>query len=112
MTTVPRWSGVEARALREAERLSVRDFAARLDINDAAVSKWEGRGATARLRPQTQQKLDAELLACGGDARARFERGLRDAGIPDFQDGVQSRGQSIALSGHPHVRGIVTPQCP
>ncbi|WP_378743421.1 hypothetical protein [Nocardia brasiliensis] len=28
MTTVPRWTGREARALRDAQRLSVREFAA------------------------------------------------------------------------------------
>jgi DNA-binding transcriptional regulator YiaG len=109
MTTVPRWSGLEARALREAERLSVRAFAVRLDINDSAVSKWERRHADARLRPQTQQKLDAELAACSDDVRARFERTLREAGAPGFQDAVQSASQSIVLSEQHHFGDIVSP---
>jgi DNA-binding transcriptional regulator YiaG len=109
MTTVPRWSGLEARALREAERLSVRAFAVRLDINDSAVSKWERRNADARLRPQTQQKLDAELAACSDDVRARFERTLREAEAPGFQDAVQSASQSIVLSEQHHFGDSVSP---
>lgn len=79
MTAPPHWSGREARALREAQGLTVRDFAARLHVGDAAVSKWENRGLAARLWPDTQRKLDAELLACADDARARFERSVREA---------------------------------
>jgi transcriptional regulator with XRE-family HTH domain len=40
---VTTWTGVESRALREALRLSVREFAARLGVSDRMVSKW---GAT------------------------------------------------------------------
>jgi transcriptional regulator with XRE-family HTH domain len=110
MITVSRWSGLEARALREAKRLSVRDFAARLDINDAAVAKWEHRGAVAQLRLQTQQKLDAELAGCSDDARARFERALREAGTSGFPDSIRSADPSITRSAYPYVRGIATPQ--
>lgn len=35
------WTGSEARALRLAIRMSVREFAAHLGVNDAAVSNWE-----------------------------------------------------------------------
>jgi transcriptional regulator with XRE-family HTH domain len=110
MTTVPRWSGREARALREAKRLSVRDFAARLDINDAAVAKWERRGAAARLRPQTQQKLDAELAGCSDDARVRFERAVGEAGVSGFPHAIRSADQPIIRSARPCVGDDVTPE--
>lgn len=44
MTTVRKWSGRETRALREAKRMSVREFAAHLGVSDRAVSKWEAGG--------------------------------------------------------------------
>jgi hypothetical protein len=73
MAVVPRWSGREARALREAKRMSVRDFAAHLGVNDAAVSNWERRGDQARLRYQTQQMLDTDLARASGEVRERFD---------------------------------------
>jgi transcriptional regulator with XRE-family HTH domain len=73
VTPVLRWSGRKARALREAKRMSVRDFAAHLGVNDAAVSNWERRGELARLRHQTQQMLDVDLARSGDDVRDRFE---------------------------------------
>jgi len=39
MTTVDRWTGREAKLLREALRLSIRDFAARLGIGVRTVNK-------------------------------------------------------------------------
>ena len=52
--TIVKWSGVEARALRLARRMSVRQFARHLGFNDAAVANWESRGSEARLRHHTQ----------------------------------------------------------
>ncbi|MGH3799370.1 MAG: helix-turn-helix domain-containing protein [Pseudonocardiaceae bacterium] len=43
MTTVRRWTGLEAKLLREALRLSVRDFAAYLGVGMRTVNKWEAR---------------------------------------------------------------------
>jgi transcriptional regulator with XRE-family HTH domain/tetratricopeptide (TPR) repeat protein len=70
---VVRWSGREARALREAKRMSVREFAAHLGVNDAAVSNWERRGELARLRYQTQQILDVDLARSDKDVQERFK---------------------------------------
>ena len=58
MSTVPYWSGREVRALREARRMSVREFAAHLGISDRMVSKWEAGGDTIRPRPLNQAALD------------------------------------------------------
>ncbi|MFE9328124.1 orotidine 5'-phosphate decarboxylase / HUMPS family protein [Nocardia sp. NPDC052278] len=76
-SVVARWTGREARALREAKRMSVREFAAHLGVNDAAVSNWERRGADARLRYETQQILDMDLTQSGPDVGDRFELILR-----------------------------------
>jgi transcriptional regulator with XRE-family HTH domain len=85
MAAVVRWSGREARALREAKRMSVREFAAHLGINDAAVSNWERRGDLARLRYQTQQILDIDFARCTAEVRERFDQILsteRMASVP------------------------------
>lgn len=73
MTTVVRWSGVEARALREARRMSVRAFAAHLGVAVASVTNWERRGEQIRLRDETQQILDRDLSCASDDVRSRFE---------------------------------------
>ncbi|GAA0265384.1 transcriptional regulator [Cryptosporangium japonicum] len=72
MAQVERWTGREARALREALRMSVRAFAAHLGVNTSAVSNWEKRGPQARLRYQTQEMLDTDLRLASDEARARF----------------------------------------
>jgi transcriptional regulator with XRE-family HTH domain len=73
VSVVVRWTGHEARLLRLAVRMSVRQFAEHLGYNDAAVSNWERRGALSRLRTQTQRDLDAALKLAGDEACQRFE---------------------------------------
>ena len=73
MTTIQKWTGREARALREALRMSIRDFAARLGVSERAVSKWEAGGAAMTPRPDSQALLDTTLETASGDARARFD---------------------------------------
>ena len=75
---VARWSGLEARALREAERMGIREFAAKLGVNVGAVSSWEKRGALAQLRYETQQLLDTELTKLGEDVVRRFHLILKE----------------------------------
>lgn len=74
--TVEKWSGTEARALRLARRMSVRQFARHLGFNDAAVAHWESRGAQARLRYHTQEVLDTDLAQAPEDVRRRFAQAL------------------------------------
>lgn len=76
MTMVQQWSGREVRALREARRMSVRDFAAHLGISDRMVSKWEKGGETIHPRPINQAALDTSLKQADEDVRARFTRAL------------------------------------
>ena len=72
MATVQQWSGVEVRALREAKRMSIREFAAHLGISERMVSKWEAGRETIHPRPVNQAALDTCLSRSDPDARARF----------------------------------------
>ena len=71
-STVPLWSGREVRALREARRMSVREFAAHLGVSDRMVSKWEAGGDGIRPRPLNQSALDTSLSLASTDAQSRF----------------------------------------
>ena len=73
MTTLQKWTGREARALRVAIRMSVRDFAAYLGVSDRAVSKWEAGGENTVPRPDSQAMLDTALERASAEAHARFE---------------------------------------
>lgn len=68
------WSGREVRALREARRMSVREFAAHLGVSDRMVSKWEAGGSATRPRPVNQAALDTSLARADASAQARFQQ--------------------------------------
>jgi hypothetical protein len=59
--TVDRWSGREVRALRDAKRMSLREFAAHLGVSDRMVSKWEAGGERIHPRPVNQATLDTSF---------------------------------------------------
>lgn len=77
MTTVQRWTGREAKQLREALRLSVRDFAARLGIGVRTVNKWEARQAGITPLPHMQEVLDTALARASDEAKTRFVNGAQ-----------------------------------
>jgi transcriptional regulator with XRE-family HTH domain len=77
MTTVERWTGREAAALRQALRLSVRGFATYLGAGVRTVANWEAEGTNISPRPEMQAALDTALARANPDAKARFERLLR-----------------------------------
>lgn len=62
MVTVQCWTGAETKALRPAMRLSVRAFAAHLGVDARSVNKWEARGSSITLRPDTQSLMDTALV--------------------------------------------------
>ncbi|RAY15003.1 hypothetical protein DPM19_09640 [Actinomadura craniellae] len=93
-SVVARWTGREARALREAKRMSVREFAAHLGVNDAAVSNWERRGTDARLRYDTQQLLDTDLTRSEPAVAERFVLILRSDGGDEPADPPAERTPS------------------
>jgi hypothetical protein len=70
--TVQRWSGKEVRALREARRMSIREFAKHLGVSDRMVSKWEAGADHIHPRPINQEALDTSLARCSDDVQARF----------------------------------------
>ncbi len=80
MPTVRVWTGMEARALRGALRLSVRAFAERLGVAVRTVSKWEQLGADTQPRPDTQAILDTALSRANSDERLRFQLLLAESG--------------------------------
>lgn len=73
MATVNQWSGRESRMLRQALRLTVRDFAEELGVSPRTVSKWEAGGAAHVPRPELQAALDTALSRATEEQRARFE---------------------------------------
>ena len=78
MTAVTRWTGQEARALRDALRLSIRDFADRLGVAARTISNWESAGIHIRPRPDMQAVLDTALARASGAERDRFASLLLD----------------------------------
>lgn len=82
MPTVRVWTGLEARALRHAMRLSVRAFAEHLGVAVRTVSKWEQLGAATRPHPDTQAILDTALDRAPRPAQLRFGALLADGGSP------------------------------
>src|SRR5438105_15002420 len=83
MSTVQRWTGREAHALRMALRLSVRGFAAFLGAGVRTVAAWEARGAGICPRPEMQAALDTALNRADDEVRVRFENLLRPQGADD-----------------------------
>lgn len=74
----PLWSGRDTRALREARRMSVREFAAHLGVSDRMISKWEAAGVHIHPRPLNQSALDTSLSLADRKVRDRFNRFRED----------------------------------
>jgi transcriptional regulator with XRE-family HTH domain len=81
--TVQAWSGREVRALRESQRLSIREFAQRIGVSERMVSRWEAGGANIRPRPINQEGLDTLLAAATDDERSRFAARLEALASPE-----------------------------
>ncbi|MFI5534521.1 NB-ARC domain-containing protein [Kitasatospora sp. NPDC051853] len=72
MGTVQRWTGKESRALREAKRLSVRNFANHLGIGSRTVSDWESPSNPKTISKVLQEALDSTLERCSPAEQERF----------------------------------------
>jgi transcriptional regulator with XRE-family HTH domain len=86
VTTVQSWSGVEVRALREAKRMSIREFAAHLGVSERMISKWEAGRENIRPRPVNQAALDTCLSRSDPDTQARFAFLTGDSLVPAMTD--------------------------
>src|SRR5688572_12655975 len=97
---VATWTGVESRALREALRLSVREFGRRLGVSNRSVSKWEAGGSAIRPRPFTQGLLDTALILADDESRARVRALLHPRNdtehAPPAVDSPRRRGGEVA----------------
>lgn len=80
MATVHHWTGLEAKALRLALRLSIRAFAEHLGVGVRTVSKWEKFLASTAPRPDTQAILDTALARADAATHLRFETFQSEAG--------------------------------
>ncbi len=87
MVVAPRWTGLEAAALRQARRMSIRASAAHLGVSAATVANWDSRGELARLNTETQQLLDIDLERAPEGVQQRFASAL-SSGSPDVADGT------------------------
>ncbi|MGC4809056.1 helix-turn-helix domain-containing protein [Micromonospora sp. DT228] len=92
MPTVQAWTGRETRALRQALRMSIRDFAQDLGVSERTVSKWEAGRDAVRPRPEMQAALDTALSRAEGQAAARFVAATSEA---DPQDGRIGAGYQV-----------------
>ncbi len=72
MTVAGHWTGCEAKLLRTALRLSIRDFAAQLGVAARTVNTWEERLADITPLPHMQEVLDTALSRASDEAKARF----------------------------------------
>lgn len=70
--TVQDWTRTEIHALRQARRMSVREFAAHLGVSRRIVSRWERADAPTHPRPVNQAVLDTSLRQADVDTRKRF----------------------------------------
>ncbi|AXI78097.1 helix-turn-helix domain-containing protein [Peterkaempfera bronchialis] len=81
MATVHQWTGLEAKALRAALRMSIRAFAEHLGVAPRTVAKWEKLGTSTRPQPDTQAILDTALARGDVAVHLRFEVALSEAGV-------------------------------
>jgi formylglycine-generating enzyme required for sulfatase activity len=103
VTTVRIWSGREIRALREAVRMSQRQFAARLGVNERMVTKWESGGEKMHPRPINQSALDSFLSDASPDDQARFQQLLRMPRTIEPESGEDDSSSDdtpLTLAGH------------
>ncbi|MEU5476791.1 XRE family transcriptional regulator [Streptomyces mirabilis] len=93
MTVVVQWTGWEAAQLGRALRLSIREYARQLGVNQSTVQKWRKRGRGIELRGETAEILDAMLRRCDDEELATFRAALAS----DGQLSLDDAGLGIAL---------------
>ncbi|TCO59811.1 hypothetical protein EV192_104654 [Actinocrispum wychmicini] len=79
MAAVGQWTGAETKALRLAMRLSIRDFAHRLDVAPRTVARWEARGTTLILSHDSQGLVDTVFARVSAEVQERFSVELEAA---------------------------------
>lgn len=114
--TVRLWTGLEAKALRKALRMTTHEFAGYLGVGARTIAKWEARGSDIEPQPQTQAILDIALAKASSDVQARFTAAVSDSltgGMTTSEASagpVENDGQvhiAADLSSAPVLRGSV-----
>ncbi|GAB3108707.1 helix-turn-helix transcriptional regulator [Streptomyces calidiresistens] len=105
MVTVQRWTGREARLLREALRMTLREFAAHLGVSDRAVSKWEAGADGYVPRSETQALLDTALTRSAEEVRTRFAASMGGTAEVERPTGEED----IHLDSHKFVPAYIGP---
>ena len=98
MPLVTRWTGREVKALREAARMSLMEFAEKLGVSDRIVSKWEQGGESVSPRMVNQAALDTLFSQADADAQGRFVKILSDDDVPTHQIIVPDAERQQCLS--------------
>ncbi|WP_159080308.1 helix-turn-helix domain-containing protein [Nocardia suismassiliense] len=93
---IRRWSGSETRMLREASRLTVREFSRRMGVSTRMVSKWEAGGDSVHPRPSKQALLDAVLAGSSEQIRSRFTQAVHEHGRQNWAGEVRRLGDTSA----------------
>ena len=69
---VEKWTGRETKALRNAMRLTQKDFALLIPVSDRMVRLWQTGGESVAPRPAKQAALDTLLARAGVEVQERF----------------------------------------
>ncbi|SNY87647.1 hypothetical protein SAMN04244553_4596 [Nocardia amikacinitolerans] len=94
------WSGRETRALRDAKRMSIREFAAHLGVHERLVSKWEAGGSRVHPRPVNQAALDTSLARSDEVVRARFAALIGESPVDGSAAGFDVRSAAGARTSY------------
>lgn len=95
MVMIVRWTGQEARMLRDAFHMSVRDFANHTGLSVSSIADMEAKASEAKLRQATQRVLDNALERAPDHVRRRFEALLIEADAT-ASSGLDVSGQAPA----------------
>lgn len=97
------WSGREARALREAKRMSMRAFAGHLGVSERMIAKWEAGGELVQPRPVNQAALDTSLACSSTDVQERFVQ-LTGRSSQPTPDNMSTNSAPLPVSENHQVR--------
>ncbi|WP_219505274.1 SUMF1/EgtB/PvdO family nonheme iron enzyme [Nonomuraea ceibae] len=101
--TIKLWSGREIRALRDAKRMSISQFAGHLGVGERLISKWEAGGEKLHPRPVNQEALDTCLANSPEEVHARFADLLGLGPAPSAVEASVAApvaGATLLLGGH------------
>ncbi|TDD44291.1 helix-turn-helix domain-containing protein [Saccharopolyspora elongata] len=106
MPPIAHWTGLEAKLLRNALRLTVNAFADLLGVHPRTINKWESRLAEITPLPELQSALDTALQRAPDTARARFDQ-FREHAASDAAVDVAEQPPLASHNGANQNRHVV-----